>query len=192
MTEKLDIAKKKRADFENHLHPTEARWFAVYTSYKREKIAFKDLTNSEIETYLPLQQHTRRYVRKVKEVELPLISHYVFVKIKKSEYVKVLQSPYVVKFVKFSNNLISIPENEIELIKRILGEGFFVEVNSDDFNTGDEVEVIGGKLTGLQGVLLEKENSHFLSVELKGIGLSLKVSIAPNLLRKVNQRLVAK
>lgn len=188
MTEKLDIVNKKKPDFENHLHPSEARWFAVYTSYKREKIAFKDLTANEIETYLPLQQHTRRYVRKVKEVELPLISHYVFVKIKKSEYVKVLQCPYVVKFIKFSNNLISIPEEEIELIKRIVGEGFFVEINADDFNAGDEVEVIGGKLTGLQGVLLEKENSHFLSVELKSIGLALKVSIAPNLLRKVNKK----
>ena len=187
MTEKLEITIKKRADFENHLHATEARWFAVYTSYKREKIAFKDLTANGIEAYLPLQNYTRRYVRKVKEVELPLISHYVFVKIMKSEYVKVLQSPYVVKFVKFSNNLISIPENEIELIKRIIGEGYAVEVNVDDFNTGDEVEVIGGKLTGLQGVLLEKENSHFLSVELKSIGLALKVSIAPNLLRKVKK-----
>ncbi len=192
MTEKLDIARNKKADFENHLHPSEERWFAVYTSYKREKIAFKDLTANGIEAYLPLQHHTRRYVRKVKEVELPLISHYVFVKIKKSEYVKVLQSPYVVKFVKFSNNLISIPENEIELIKRIIGEGYFVEINSDDFNVGDEVEVIGGKLTGLHGVLLEKENNHFLSVELKSLGLSLKVSIKPNLLRKIKQRLVAK
>ena len=50
---------------------------------------------------------------------------------------------------------------------------------------GDLVEVIGGQLTGLKGVLIEKENNKYLGVQLTNIGISLKVSIATNLLRKL-------
>ena len=80
----------------NQLHDTEARWFAVYTRYKREKIVRKQLSDKGIECYLPLQQFTRHYTRKVKQVQLPLISCYIFVKICKPEYIKVLETPEVV------------------------------------------------------------------------------------------------
>ena len=172
-------------NYENHLDDRIPKWFAVYTYYKREKIAAKQLKQSNIKVYLPIHTVIRRYVRKVKKVELPLINHYVFVKITKKEYSRVLECPYVVHFVKFNKNLISIPEEEIDLIKRILGEASTVELENTPFQKGDQVEVIGGNLTGLKGVLIEKENNKYLSVRLTNIGISLNVSIAVNLLRKI-------
>jgi transcription antitermination factor NusG len=179
------LISKAKEHHENHLDDSIPKWFAVYTHYKREKIAAKELAKTGIEVYLPIQTLTRRYVRKVKKVELPLINHYVFVKITKKEYVRVLQCPYVVSFVKFSKNLVSIPEEEIDLIKRILGEAETVQIDNTVFQKGDEVEVIGGNLTGLKGTLIEKENSQYLSVRLTNIGFSLNVSIAAHLLRKI-------
>lgn len=171
---------------ENHLDETSPKWFAVYTQYKREKLACRLLENSQIEAYLPIQKITRRYNRKVKKVELPLINHYLFVKITRDEYVKVLQCQYVIHFVKFSNNLISIPDQEILLIKRILGEIEEVELADTDLQRGDEVEVIGGNLTGLKGRLIKKENNQYFNVRLENLNISLNVSIASNLLRKIN------
>ncbi len=175
---------------ENHLDNNSSKWFAVYTLYKREKMAAKQLSQSGFEVYLPIQTVTRRYVKKVKKVDLPLINHYVFVKITKKEYTQVLQCPYVLNFVKFSKNLISIPEEEITLIKRILGEAEAVEIDSATLKKGDQVEVIGGNLTGLKGVLIEKENNKYLSVHLSSIGFSLNVSIAAHLLRKIKSGVV--
>lgn len=172
-------------EYENHLDDTIPKWFAVYTHYKREKIAAAQLHKSGIQIYCPIRVVTRQYVRKVKKVELPLINQYIFVKITKKEYNRILQCPYVLNFVRFSKNLISIPEREIDLIKRIQGEAGTVEVDNTHFQKGDEVEVIGGNLTGLRGVLVEKENNQYLSVRLTNIGLSLNVSIATHLLRKV-------
>ncbi len=175
---------------ENHLDNYISKWFAVYTHYKREKIAAKQLKSSGIQVYLPLQVLTRRYSRKVKKVELPLINHYVFVKISKKEYTRVLQCPYILNFVKFNKNLISIPEKEIALLKQILGEAEAVELENATFQKGDLVEVIGGNLTGLKGILIEKENNKYLNVQLTNIGISLNVSIAANLLRKIKNGLL--
>ena len=88
--------------YENHLHETEPRWFAVYTRYKREKLVAQQLRDKGIEVYLPLQHFTRRYTRKIKKVEMPLISCYVFARITKKEYVPVLETPDVVQFVRFA------------------------------------------------------------------------------------------
>ena len=52
---------------ENHLDTTEAKWFAVYTKYKREKVILKDLHRQGIQAYLPIQKLVRVYASKKKE-----------------------------------------------------------------------------------------------------------------------------
>ncbi|HRI60637.1 MAG TPA: transcription termination/antitermination NusG family protein, partial [Saprospiraceae bacterium] len=123
---------------ENHLDQSEPRWFAVYTKYKREKLVQKRLQEQGINAYLPIQRLTRRYERKVKTVEMPLISCYVFTRITKKQYVPVLNTPDVLQFVKFSQNLIAIPEREIQLLQRIAGEGMDMEVEQNAFHPGEE------------------------------------------------------
>ncbi len=162
---------------ENHLHETEARWFAVYTRYKREKLVVKQLQQKGIECYLPLQRLTRRYDRKVKQVELPLINCYIFVRIVKGEYVPVLETQDVLQFVKFSRNLIAIPEVEIDLLRRVVGELEELEVNPSAYHPGDQVEVIGGQLTGLKGTLIEKRGQHRLIVALDTLGYELNMEV---------------
>ena len=175
-----------QAHITNQLDEQEARWFAVYTACKREKLVAKRLAENAIEAYLPLLKYIRRYERKVRTVELPLISGYIFVKITKKEYVPVLETPDVVNFVKFARSLIAIPEAEIKIIQRIVGEGADVEVHPSEFCTGDEVEIIGGKLTGLRGKLLNGQENKNLLIELTHTGLSLRMYIAPGLLMKVS------
>jgi len=169
--------------FENHLDDN-PKWFAVYTNYKREKIAAKQLSQQNIQVYLPLLLVTKKYVRKVKKLELPLISNYLFVKISKKEYTKVLQCTHVLSFIKFSKNLISIPNYEIEIIRRVLGTQEVLSIDNN-FQKGDEVEVIGGEMTGLKGVFIKKENNQYLSVQLSNIGVAINISIATHLLRKI-------
>ncbi|MFT5264996.1 MAG: transcription antitermination factor NusG [Polaribacter sp.] len=169
--------------YENHLHATDPRWFAVYVSYKREKIVRKMLEAKGIALYLPIQKVTRRYVRKVKHLELPLINCYLFVKITKTEYIKVLETEHVLKFIRFSNNLLSIPEAEIQLMKRIIGEGFDFTVEPAAFMKGEEVEVIGGALTGLEGTLISEAGQQRFLVELTNVGVQFQMEIDPSLLR---------
>jgi transcription antitermination factor NusG len=175
----------KKPTYENHLHDTEPRWFAVYTNYKREKLVEKMLTQKRIECYLPIQRVTRRYVRKVRTLELPLISCYIFVKITKKEYVSVLETEYVLKFTKIAQNLLSIPESEIETMKRVVGEGLEVTIEPTAMQEGDEVEITSGNLTGLKGRLVSIEGKKQMVVELEQMGYSLRMNIDASLLRKL-------
>ena len=175
----------------NDLHPSEARWFAVYTKYKCEKYVVDNLTKKGLEAYVPLISKTIRYVRKTKTVHLPLINCYIFVKIIKEEYVKVLESEYVMSFIKQRKDLISIPEQEINLLRRIVGEVENLETSEIDYKVGSAVEIIGGNLTGIKGTLINKKGKNSFVVKLHNIGFQLEMTIDKSLLRPLNQRLEA-
>lgn len=174
-----------KPEYENHLDASEPKWFAIYTRFKSEKVVQRMLSIKDIECYLPLQKVTRRYTRKIKVHQIPLISCYLFVKIVKKQYVPVLETENVVKFIRFSKNLLAIPEAEIEIIRRVVGEGEDIVAEPGLLNKGDLVEVIGGRLTGLQGRLLEKQGKKHMVVELENIGYSLTMNIDVSLLRKI-------
>lgn len=172
----------------NDLDLFEKKWFAVYTKYKCEKYVVDHLIKKGIEAYLPLLKVTKQYTRKIKTYNIPLINCYAFVKITKDEYVKVLETEYVFKLLKQRNDLLSIPEKEINLLKKIVGE-FAEDVSlfEEELIPGQKVEVISGSLTGLKGQLISKKNRSEFLVELDHIGIKLKISINSALLRPVNQ-----
>jgi len=144
-----------------------------------------DLDAKGITCFLPIQQVIRNYKSRRKTVDLPLISCYLFVRIKKSEYVSVLETDNVVKFIRFSKNLISIPEQEINLLKQIIGEGIPLVAEKTGMNKGDLVKIIGGNLTGLQGVLVEVHGEKEMIIDLERMGYSLRMQIDAKLLSKV-------
>lgn len=167
----------------NHLSNNEERWFAVYTKYKCEKYVVEQLTKKGIGAYVPLITKVKIYSSRIKKHEIPLINCYVFVKIKKSQYVSVLETEYVMSFIKQRKNIISIPEIEIDLLKRIVGEIESVEVGTITMQEGDDVEIIAGDLTGIKGKLLENSGKNKFIVQLTTIGLQLIMTIDKSNLR---------
>ncbi|MEM1122449.1 MAG: UpxY family transcription antiterminator [Bacteroidota bacterium] len=170
---------------ENHLDADEAKWFAVYTKYKREKVIKKEFDRQGIESYLPIQKITRVYASKRKVVELPLISCYIFVKITKSDYLRVLQTDNVVMFVRIAKNLISIPEKEMTIMRQVVGEGIPVTAERSSLQKGDSVEIIGGNLTGLFGKLVDNHGEKEVVIDLESMGYSLRMTLDAKYLRKL-------
>ena len=124
-------------------------------------------------------------IKSIKTFDIPLFSCYIFVKIRKSEYVPVLETEHVVHFVRFAKNLIAIPEAEINLVKQVIGEGLEVDVTETRFVTGDTVEIAAGNLVGLRGKLLGQQGKQSFIVELNHLGYSLNICVDQLLLRKV-------
>ncbi len=168
----------------NHLHESQARWFAINTKYKAEKHITSQLLRQDIIAYTPLLESVHRYGKKVKSHQVPLIHNYVFVKIKKADYVTVLETQYVFRFVKQGQHLISIPEREIQILKQIVGEEYRATLVDTDLYVGDAVEVIGGNLTGLAGKLISTKGNHNMLVELANIGCQFQIEIDAQLLVK--------
>ena len=163
----------------------EQKWYAVRTPFKREKLALADLTRQGIECYLPMLHEVRRYDHKYREVDLPLIRSYLFVRLNEKGYYPVVTCPYVSGFVRFGEEIISIPEEEMALLRRIVGEGELRDAEEGIFDEGDIVEIIGGKLTGIKGTLIEHKGKNQVAISLNAIGYSLIMDIDPAHLRRV-------
>ncbi len=171
----------------NHLHESEPRWFAVHTRSKSEKFVQRMLSKKGVLAYLPLQKLMRRYTRSTRIIEKPLINSYVFVKIVKREYVPVLETENVAGFVKFSKNMIAIPEEEIDILRRItLEDGLDVEAIPGQFSEGDTVEIAAGNLMGMQGRIVKVEGKRKLQVELGHLGFSLLITVDAAFLEKTS------
>lgn len=172
----------------NHLHETEPRWFAVRTRSKSEKFVQRVLTKKGVQAYLPLQKLMRRYTRSTRTVEKPLINCYVFVRIKREQYLPVLETENVTGFVKFNKDLRAIPEGEMEVMRRItLEDNLDVEAVLGSFSEGDTVEIAAGNLAGMKGRIVKLEGKRKFQVELLTLGYSLLISIDGAFLGKIGK-----
>lgn len=94
-------------------------WFAAYTCSCQEKRVAQHLTSRGIEFFLPVYQraaHWRNGLRVV--LERPLFPGYVFVKIRSSERVRVLELPGVHSMVSAGRQPIALPADDIETLRR--------------------------------------------------------------------------
>ena len=175
----------------NQLSITEKRWFAVYTKYKCEKYVAETLAKKQIEAYVPILSKTKRYSKKIKHYSIPLINCYVFVYIKKEDYIKTLETEYVMKFLRNGPDLLAIPEVEIETLKRVVGEDIEVKESVlSDWCLGEDVEVISGQLAGMRGKIVSKEGKRSFVIDLATIGYQLRIKIDPSILRPVSDALL--
>ena len=169
----------------NHLHESEARWFAVHTRSKSEKFVQRMLVRKGVHAWLPLQQLLRRYSRSTRMTEKPLINCYVFVRIVKDQYLTVLETENVAGFVRFGKNLVAIHEAEIDLLKRItLAGDLDVQAVPGNFAEGDPVEISAGTLVGLKGRIVKVEGKRKFQVELRYLFHSLLITVDAAFLEK--------
>lgn len=167
----------------NQLDENVHRWFAVYTKYKAEKYVAENLLKKGIHAYVPLMNKTKVYKSKVKHTLLPLINCYVFVKIVKSEYVTVLETEYVMKFLKQRKELIAIPDDEIIMLQRVVGEVVHAVPSIEVYGIGTPVEVVSGSLTGLKGKVIELKGKKEFLVSIDSIGYQMILGINPEFLK---------
>lgn len=175
----------------NHLDHSESKWFAVYVKVNTEKFVARHLNNKRIECYVPTMEVIKQYKTKVRKTQKPLISCYVFVKITKDEYIKVLETEYVIGFLKMNKELIAIPEKEIETLRWVVGEQYSFELEPGNLKKGTEVEVISGNLTGLKGRILKKASKKSFYVNLDMMGYKLSIDIPLECLIVLNKIRVA-
>ena len=165
---------------------TRPGWYAITTRFKCEKHVAAQLQRKGIEVYVPLLTRTKRYTRKIKTYQVPLISCYVFVRIGKREMVRVLETPHVVDFVRFDGKVAGVREHEIALLKRIVGEVRQLSAEPRSWLKGDRVEIVSGGLTGIQGVLIERQGRHEVVVELDSLGYQMCMTIDMHMLRRID------
>lgn len=165
-----------------YMDAVERKWFAVQTKFKCEKYVARHLEKKGILVYIPLIEELKIYASKKKKVVKPLINCYVFVYVNKDDYIKVLETEYVYGFLKNGKEIIRIPLKEIDLLKRVVGECGDVMIENHSYREGEAVEIISGNLTGIAGIVVEKEGKHNVVVYLENMGFDLRISVNQSML----------
>ncbi len=158
------------------------KWYAVYTKYKCEKYVRDQVLSKEMEAYVPLIEEIKKYKTKTRKVQKPLISSFVFVNIDIKNYVKVLEIQYVRGFLKIAKEMIPIPEEEIDVLRMIVGEKVEKQENID-LSLGSNVEIVSGNMTGIKGTIIDIKGKKSFVVALDTLGVQFQIEVNPKLLK---------
>lgn len=149
-------------------------WFAVYTAPRAEKKVKERLDAESIENYLPLRTETRIWTDRKKKISFPLIPGYIFVRVSPEEFVKILNVPGIITFLKEKSVPASIPENQIRRLRLMVEHAVDeVEFLTRPLQVGDKVQVKCGELEGLIGDLIETRGKYKIAIRLQYFGCAL-------------------
>ena len=155
----------------------EYKWHAIYTRLNHEKSVEASLKERDIEVYLPKKKMLRIWSDRKKWIEEPLFRPYVFVRVSKKEYHKVLQIPSVLYYIFFGGKAAQIPDEQIEVLKIIYDNNLDCEISPNSINSGDLAKIIYGPLKGRIVNVINRKGDQRIIVTMKQISYSVLIDI---------------
>ncbi len=162
------------------------KWFAAYTSPRHEKAVVRQLDARHVESFLPLYSSPRRWKNGCRvTVATPLFPNYVFVRVKRQDSVKVLQTPGVLSIVGAGREPSALPCTEIESLRAGLPQR---QVHPHPYLVaGERVRIIAGSFEGMVGILLRRKNDFRVVLTLDLICQSVAVEIGADEIEPLKQ-----
>ena len=152
------------------------RWYAVYTWARHEKVVARNFEERGITYFLPLYQAIHHWNKRSARVTLPLFPGYVFVQTNARYRHQLLQVSGVVHYVGSGTTPSSIPDDEIEVVRRVLLSG--KEVAPHPFlSLGKSVRIASGPFAGLSGVVQRTKSGSRVIISVELIRRSLAVEL---------------
>ena len=170
----------ERPDEPTDLHvPGSRAWYAIWTRSRHEQTVQEQIAQKGFDAFLPTITRWSRWKDRKKQIAWPLFPGYCFAKLGIDDRLPIMKCAGVVSIVSFNGEIASIPDHEIEAIRRLIE----TDLQFDPcplIREGMLVEVVHGPLRGVVGRLVRK-GSHarlILAVELIGQGVSVEVDAA--------------
>lgn len=157
----------------------EPAWYAVQVRSRKESYIASQLENRGIECFLPKFRSVRRWSDRIKELDQPLFPGYLFCSFHLDDRRPLLLTPGVMQIVGTARTPTAVAPSEILALQQAVAAGVprqpwpFIEV-------GEQVRVVYGSLSGLEGILLNFKGSHrvVLSVTLLQRSVAFEVDLA--------------
>ncbi len=145
---------------------TPANWYAVYTRPRSEKKVAATLADRGVHTWCPLQRVRKHYHDRIKFIEQPVFSSYVFVQISDQDRAVVLADPNVVNFVRHCGKPAVIRDKEIVQLQRFLTVYAGYAFQLSEIGAGDTVRISEGPFADYTGIVVKKKK-HKASIRLE-------------------------
>lgn len=163
------------------MNPNQAQWFAVVSKPRQEKTAYEHLQRQGFDCFLPMAENPyQRRSRKNRKIIEPLFPRYLFLKAiaEFQNLAPVRSTQGVVSMVRFGTELAVIPDYIIDGIKqRITAKTGLIKIEPVEIKPGDKVKVFDGPLTGLNGIVQEKNSECRTIILMKLLGRPTKVEV---------------
>jgi|TARA_B110000967_G_C18813619_1_gene524971 transcriptional antiterminator RfaH len=153
-------------------------WFAVYTKSRSEQKVFERIEKAGYKSFLPLTTELRQWSDRKKEVKVPLISSYVFIKVNKKDLVDIYSIPGVAGVLKYLGLPAIITEVEINNLKIVANNrGATKTIAPFLLENGKSVQVIKGPFEGLIAVCLSNNGKHRIIVKIEALNSFSEISL---------------
>ena len=165
-----------------------SNWFAVVTKPRQEQVALQHLQRQGFECFLPMAENPYQRRRKNKQAIIePLFPRYLFLNAIAAfqNLAPVRSTQGVVSMVRFGTELAVIPEDVINAIKqRIVPDTGLIEIQPVLIKAGDKVRVFDGPLTGISGIVQEKNSENRILLLMELMGRPTRVEVDPLTLQR--------
>lgn len=163
----------------------EKKWHIFYLRPRTESLVCRTLTNLNYEVFWPVIQSIRIWKnRQKKTIKLPLFPNYLFVYTCAHELYPIKRIPQVVSCVTCGGQPSTISDQEIEGIRRMLGLGRAITVETKFFK-GERVRILSGPLKGHEGELIKQHSKTRFGIQLKAINHTVFIDVARSELEKL-------
>lgn len=151
-------------------------WFAVQVTPRHETKVATILQHKNYGHFLPMCSTRRNWSDRVKISEQPLFPGYVFVRSCLSAVGKIRGTPGIIRIVSFGAKPCPIPDDQIETLQQVIESKR--KINCCSYLTmGRQVQIIGGPLSGVTGIVIQLRNRRHLVVSVDLITKSVMVEI---------------
>lgn len=148
-------------------------WYVLYTWPRAEKQVEKRLVQAGIETFLPLHLSPRRWSDRMKLVEVPLFSSYIFVRISDRKVRECLDIQGVVRIIYQNGSPAVIAKREITVIRSFLEQARTRELS---YSINEDVLIACGSLRNISGKI-KRIGKKCLLLHLEQMGVTVSVEI---------------
>jgi transcriptional antiterminator RfaH len=136
-------------------HEPRRRWYAFYVKPRHEKKASARLEEEyKFEVFCPLKEERVRWSDRWRTVARPYIPGYLFARVSEQERRAVLNDPSVFRTVTRKGRPAVIRDEEITIVRQVIGEPGYEDVELEPLRKGDHVRVESGELRNLNGLVV--------------------------------------
>ena len=153
-----------------------ADWYAVRVRSNFEEIAANGLMARGHGVFLPTYRDRRRWSDRIKEIQVPLFSGYVFCQLQPFNTLPVLTTPGVIDIVSFGRELAVVDEGELEAVRAVLRASLGARP-WPYLESGRKVLIREGPLRGVEGIVVETRGGPTLVVSVSLLCRSVSVKV---------------
>jgi len=167
---------------------TKPRWFALHVRSNQERVIAEYLEAREIELFFPTYRTPSSRCDRKTTLVRPLFTGYLFVRVSldSPKRVEVLKAPGAVRLIGFDNTPLPVPDETIESLKILVGNGADTARPHPLIKEGRKVIVMTGPFVGASGVLaMSDTRKHQLVVEVEFLGRAVMVPISPEQIKPI-------